>query len=287
VPKAVRISERISELRYPVWIMSGVAFVVLASWIVNSAMAEFGHPLVYPSWLFDNRNYIEMFLAAGIVLVMTLYRGPEKGGLAGSFEYNVRAVLHAMALFIVGAVVVWKLFGWMAVGAVASGDIPRSVLGGSFTNIDPTNYQYVLWSAHAATEEIFVVGFLFFLFDRVPWRIKNVPFALTGWATAVSILIRVSYHTYHEIYMIPIALVGWAMVRMYRATGSLIPLMITHTYWDLLVHYVGDESSQLIGAGVFAALMFVLTKGPNNPFSILGFGKTRYWADWRAPHWVI
>lgn len=272
--------------RWLKWTLAIVACVIVGRWTLNSAMALAGHPIMYPDLFRPWAVIVEMALAAGVLWAVARYKGRKHLGFDGPAPYNVRLSLQWSYVFLALGGFLYSICSLFVLGAVATGVVPEWLLG--LPNEPPTPAVHVLLSIHAGwVEEILVVGLLFFLFREVPWRINGIAFALTGWATAISVAIRVSYHTYQGIWVLPMIATGWAVVRIYRITGTIIPLIVAHIVWDLCGLLV-DSRIILFALAVCVLLATeLLTKGSSeNALVGLRFRHSRKppefcWAAWR------
>jgi hypothetical protein len=277
--------------RWLLWTLSVVAFAIVGRWALNCTFVLAGHRIDYPEWFEESRDYGESAIAILILIIIVFYEGRDKMGVVGGLAYNVRAsaqgTFATLAIGLTAYMVIYKLLTILATTGVLPAN--ETLLFG-IPNDAPDVYHHILWSIHAGiTEEIIVVGLTFFLLRRGSWEIGGKPFWLTGWATAITIAIRLSYHTYHGLMIIPMILTGWLFVRLYRATGSIIPLIVVHIMWDLFGLIAPNVWEQLASLIFLAILTEILTKGPSG-LGQFGFphflGKDDkwpgfYWASWR------
>jgi Type II CAAX prenyl endopeptidase Rce1-like len=107
-------------------------------------------------------------------------------------------------------------------------------------------------------EEIVVLGYLVRRLEQRGWS--------TTWIVVVAVAVRVSYHLYYGPGVIPIVLWATASVLFYMKIRRLLPFIICHVAWDLMVtigqHSHGGELS-------FSGVFFVL--------SVLAFLPWRKW----------
>jgi hypothetical protein len=273
--------------RWITWTISSVAFVLIGRWVVNSAFALAGHPLDYADWFEESRNYVEMMLAAGIAWAIIHFEGPKQIGFTRPIALNVRASLQGTYVILALGMSAYATFSFVVVGFAGVNEIPTDnpVLFG-IPNEPPETWHHILRSAHAGwVEEIVVVGLVFFLLKRTPWEIGGTPMWMTGWATAITIVIRLSYHTYHGLMVIPMILIGWLLVRLYRTTDSIVPLIVVHLAWDMFG--LAADSTLQRSAAVVAIIVLVelVTKGASE-FSALGFPRLLFWDEkWPGHYW--
>jgi hypothetical protein len=254
---------------------------------MNSAVVVLGQEIHYPDWFEASRDYVEIGIATGILGTIAYHEGPMKIGFTGAASLNVRQSLHGIFVILGLGFVAYGSFLLAIMSAVTRGILPVNNFVLGFPNEPPDVLQQILWSIHAGwVEEIIVVGLTFFLLKRAPWQIGGKPIWMTGWATAISIAIRLSYHTYHGLMVIPMILTGWLFVRLYRTTGTIIPLIIVHVTWnvvDLITHTGWQRIIFLVSVYVLAEL---LTKGTGD-FAGLGFPNFPYRDDrWRGYYWA-
>lgn len=254
---------------------------------MNSALVALEHEIQYPDWLRASRDYVEIGIATGILGAIAYYEGPTKIGFTGTASLNVRQSLQGTFVILgLGSVAYGGLLLVLA-SAVVHGVLPANNVVFGFPNPSPDVFHRILWSIHAGwVEEIIVVGLTFFLLKRAPWQIGSKPLWMTGWATAITIAIRVSYHTYHGLMAIPIILLGWLFVRLYRTTGTIIPLIIVHATWDLfglIAHFAWQRMIFLV---IVYALSELATKGTGD-FAGMGFPNFPYRDDrWHGYYWA-
>jgi hypothetical protein len=277
--------------RWLVWTISIVGFALIGRWVLNSAMAMTGSRIPYPDWFRASRDYVEMVIAAGIVGTIVYYEGWNRAAFAGSRAHNVRAGLQgSYVIFIIGGLA-YSAFFLLMIGAVVTGTLPDGELVFGIPNEPPSVYEHILWSVHAGwVEETMLISLMFFLFRRSQWTINGVAFWMTGWATAIITVVRMSYHTYHGLMVIPMILTGWLFVRLYRQHDSVVPVIMVHVVWDLFGITGNEITDRLIFVGVLLIATDVLTRGAEG-FSVLGwpcvlmFRDKRwpgfYWARWR------
>jgi Type II CAAX prenyl endopeptidase Rce1-like len=276
--------------RWLVWTISIIGFAIIARWTLDSAMALAGSPIRYPDWFRASQDYVVMIIAAVIVGVIVYYEGWNRAGFAGSPALNVRAGLQGSSVILAIGGLAYSGMLLLIVGAVATGILPDGKLADGVRNQPPTVYQHILWSVSAGwTEEIILISLMFFLFKRSGWTVGGKEFGMTGWATAITIAVRLSYHTYHGLMVLPVALTGWLFVRLYRQHNSVVPVIMAHIIWDLSGLANDEITDRVIFVTVLLIASEVLTKGADG-FSALGLGVSLfrdkrwpgfYWACWR------
>ena len=273
--------------RWLVWAISVVGFALIGRWTMNSALAVLGHELHYPDWFESSRQYLEMGIATAILAAIAYYEGPRKIGLVGGLSLNVRQTLHGIFVVLGLGQMAYGIFFLILVGAARRGILPANSFVFGVPNEPPDVVMHIWWSVHAGwVEEIIVIGLVFFLLKRVPWHIGGTPLWMTGWATAITITIRVSYHTYHGLMVIPMMLTGWLFVRLYRTTGTIIPVIIVHVVWDVLDLIAHTPWQRAVFIAIVYGLSELVTKGTGE-FAALGFPHFPYSDDrWRGVYWA-
>jgi hypothetical protein len=273
--------------RWLVWTISVVGFALIGRWTINSALVVLGPEINYPDWFRASRDYVEIGVATGILGTIAYYEGPTRIGFAGTTSINVRQSLQGIFVVLGLGQVVYEGFARALMGAVRHGILPYNNFVVGSPNEAPDVFHHILWSIHAGwVEEIIVVGLTFFLLKRAPRSIGGKPLWMTGWATAITIAVRVSYHTYQGLMIIPMILLGWLFVRLYRTTGTIIPLITVHVMWDvfdLIAHTRWQQIVVLVSVYVLSEL---ITKGTGE-FSGLGSPNFPYRDDrWHGYYWA-
>lgn len=153
--------------------------------------------------------------------------------------------------------------------------------------LDPSQMRgYWIYKGVATgiVEEVLVVAVAFRLLELVPARSDGRRFVDTGWAMAVFIGLRVSYHCYYGLGVIAIAVMAWLVMRLYRTNRALLPLIVAHALYDIF----GDSN---LGRSVFivvgAPLLLLCAPHdltlPMRVFTTFGFRNRRASAPAQAP----
>lgn len=98
----------------------------------------------------------------------------------------------------------------------------------------PASYWIYKSAMAGIVEEITVVVVAWRLLELIPARKDGRRFVDTGWATAVFIVLRLSYHCYYGVMMTVVIVMAWLVVRLYRNNRTLVPLIVAHFCYDAL-----------------------------------------------------
>jgi membrane protease YdiL (CAAX protease family) len=121
--------------------------------------------------------------------------------------------------------------------------------------LNPPIGQHSGWYAGAAlvsalsagvVEEIVVLGYLVRRLEQRGWSV--------GAVVVVAVLVRVSYHLYYGLGVLPI--VAWATVSvlLYRRYRRLLPFIIVHVLWDTTTLLAGLYGAKVIGVSALILL---------------------------------
>ncbi|MFB9428391.1 CPBP family glutamic-type intramembrane protease [Streptoalloteichus tenebrarius] len=179
------------------------------------------------------RQVVVIGLAVGALSCARAAEGPAAVGLARRPWRTQATVLAAYLVILLVALTIPQ-------DVVASVGRVWPWLGAHFGVTYACTTAFPLWMVllHAAyggvAEEIIVLALAFRALERLPWR-DGRTFAATGWATAVLVALRLSYHAYYGLYLL--ALVPWAYltVALYRRTRCLLPVVVGHTSFNVLL----------------------------------------------------
>lgn len=240
---------------------------VLALWMFVALVALLaqlrGHPLVELTNTVPLvevlANLLWLVVAVGVLGCAILAEGRQAmglrtGGLArgaralGGYIY-VTVVAEAACTVLVRFVLVPGL-GWA--GGVGN--------NGLDTHAVP--YAFIAFHALAVgvAEEVIVLALAWCLLEHLPWRPWGRPFVATGLATALLVGLRLSYHAYLGVAILPIVAWAWLTVRFYRHNRMLLPIILAHIAHNMAVPTrIGGVF--YLGIGL---LLLAITNGPDS-----------------------
>jgi hypothetical protein len=126
--------------------------------------------------------------------------------------------------------------------------------------LNPAIGQHSVWYVGAAlvssmsagvVEEIVVLGYLVRRLEQRGWSV--------GAVVAVAALVRVSYHLYYGLGVLPILAWATVSVLLYRHYRRLLPFIIVHVLWDTTTLLTAFYGSKVIGVSVLILLPATIT----------------------------
>lgn len=247
-------AEPISALRAYTEVLLVFAAFFAAGIVAGGETLAGRYPAQSGSWAVFGPAAINEVTVAGVAVALTvllsakrgitprmLGLGPprtDQGGVAGGTGFRT-AIWALLALIVGGAIT--TLF--------ATGKLGQpSVQDSSYTL-----YATAASLAAGVVEETVVLAF-------VVSTLRQAGRPLTEVA-AVAIVLRMSYHDYYGPGVVGIAVWAAVFIWLYLRTGSIIPLIIVHFFWDATIfwtqrwHWVGVAAVYVSIALIIAAAM--------------------------------
>lgn len=100
-------------------------------------------------------------------------------------------------------------------------------------------------------EEIVVLGYLVRRLEQRGWSVAAV--------VTVAVLVRVSYHLYYGLGVLPILAWATVSVLLYRRYRRLLPFIIVHVLWDTTILLAAFYGAKVIGVSVLILLPTTIT----------------------------
>ncbi len=203
-----------------------------------------------------------LWITAALVALYYLVAasGRTGAGLGATRSRNVWVFGHYLSTFLLIQILATVLFKVVAVNVFPSVS--------SWTGASPMEsglWQRMLDASMAGiVEEIIVIAVAFRLLECITMRIRGRRFVDTGWATAILITLRLSYHCYLGAALPIIGLFAWLSIRLYRRHRALLPMIAGHIIWD----FSTDQSKYFVfAAGACIVLASGQPLGVTKPFS--------------------
>jgi Type II CAAX prenyl endopeptidase Rce1-like len=148
----------------------------------------------------------------------------------------------------------YRMAIWALVALIAGGTITMALRTGQLSQPAVQDNAYTLYAtaasvAAAVVEETVVLAFVVSTLRQAGRTLPEI--------TIVAVLLRMSYHDYYGPGVIGIAVWAAAFIWLYLRTGSIIPLIIVHFFWDATIFW--SQRWHLIGVlAVYVSIAVII-----------------------------